>query len=114
MRRVAANIVYLNNKEFHKNHIVELFDGIVINHYGLTQELAMTEWLGGIILLTKVEDMELDGIDSIEEFYDKAEKMMEEYGAAKRFYAYHLNKVLAPSAKFSADNGGGNCYIKRL
>ncbi len=111
MRRVAANIVYTNVKEFHKNHIVELFDGIVVNHYGLTEELAMTEWLGGIILLTKAEDLELDGIDSIEQFYERADNW--DY-QSKRFNAYHLNKVLSPSTKFSTDNGSSNCHIKRL
>lgn len=51
MRRVAANIVYLNNIEFYKNHIVELYEHIVVNHYKLIDELAMTEWFSGTIIV---------------------------------------------------------------
>lgn len=51
MRRVAANIVYINNIEFYKNHIVELYEHIVVNHYHLSDELAMTEWFSGTIII---------------------------------------------------------------
>ena len=112
MRRIAANIVYINNdKEFHKNHIVELFDDMVVNHYNISEELAMTEWLGGMLLLTTASDVDLTQSDSIEEFYEAA-NACEQHDM--RMHAYHLNKVLSPTAKFSADNGGGNCHIKRL
>lgn len=53
MRRVAANIVYINNIEFYKNHIVELYEHIVVNHYKLVDELAMTEWFSGTIVINK-------------------------------------------------------------
>lgn len=51
MRRVASNIVYINNIEFYKNHIVELYEHIVVNHYGLMEELQMTEWFSGTIII---------------------------------------------------------------
>ena len=50
MRRVAASRVYINEKEF-RNHVVELFDHLVVNHYALEGELPMTEWLGGTIII---------------------------------------------------------------
>lgn len=50
MRRVAASIVYINEKEF-RNHVVELFDHLLVNHYPLEGELPMTEWLGGTIII---------------------------------------------------------------
>lgn len=50
MRRVAASKVYINEKEF-RNHVVELFDHLVVNHYALEGELPMTEWLGGTIII---------------------------------------------------------------
>lgn len=111
MRRIAANFVYINNKEFHKNHIVELFDDMVVNHFGLTEELAMTEWLGGILLLTYASNIDLTKVDSIEEFYAAADACESK---DMRMHAYHIDKVLPPTAKFSADNGSGNCHIKRL
>ena len=51
MRRVAASKVYINEKEFHNNHVVELFEHLVVNHYPLEGELPMTEWLGGTIII---------------------------------------------------------------
>jgi len=111
MRRVAANIVYINDKEFHKNHIVELFDDMVVNHYNLSDELAMTEWLGGVILLTKANNVNLSEVNSIEEFYTLANACEIQ---DMRMHAYHLNKVLSPTAKFSTDNSGSDCHIKRL
>ena len=50
MRRVAASRVYINEKEF-RNHVVELFDHLLVNHYPLAGELPMTEWLGGTIVI---------------------------------------------------------------
>ncbi len=51
MRRVAASRVFINEKEFHNNYVVELFEHLVMNHYPLTNELPMTEWLGGTIII---------------------------------------------------------------
>lgn len=51
MRRVASNIVYINDIEFYKNHIVELYNHIMVNHYRLSDELAMTEWFSGTIII---------------------------------------------------------------
>ena len=111
MRRVAANIVYLKVKEFHKYHIVELFDNIAINHYNLIEELLMIGWLGGIILLTHANNLELEGINSIDDFYDKAENWEEQSG---RYFAYHIDKVLSPSTKFRTNDGSCYCHIKRF
>lgn len=43
--------MYINEKEFHTNYVVELFEHLVINHYPLSGELPMTEWLGGTIII---------------------------------------------------------------
>ena len=51
MRRVAASRVFMNEKEFFNNHVVELFNHSVTNHYPLKEELPMTEWLGGTIII---------------------------------------------------------------
>lgn len=50
MRRVAASKVFINEKEFH-NHVVELYDHLLVNHYPLEGEIPMTEWLGGTIII---------------------------------------------------------------
>lgn len=51
MRKVAASRVFINEKEFHNNYIVELFEHHVVNTYPLETELPMTEWLGGTIII---------------------------------------------------------------
>ena len=51
MRRVAASRIYFNNKDFRTNHVVELVDHFVVNHYPLKGEIPMAEWLGGTIII---------------------------------------------------------------
>lgn len=73
LRRIAASKVYILNtnnlrdfteKAFssneegistlytvHTNHVVELYEHRVVNHYPLEGELPMTEWLGGTIII---------------------------------------------------------------
>lgn len=49
-KRYASHILIINN-EFHKNHIVELINHLYSSHYPLTEEQAMTEWIGGTIII---------------------------------------------------------------
>lgn len=51
-RRIAANRVIINDRQL-VQYVVEIENGIVTNYYPLTEEQPFTEWLGGIILLTK-------------------------------------------------------------
>ncbi len=76
MRRVAASRVYLNEKEFHTNYIVELFDHHVVNHYALEGELPMTEWLGGTIIIRNREAYHTSKILSHEEIITSSCGMM--------------------------------------
>lgn len=51
-RRIAANRVIIDDRQL-VQYVVEIENGIVTNYYPLTEEQPFTEWLGGIILLTK-------------------------------------------------------------
>lgn len=51
-RRIAANRVIIDGRQLIQ-YAVEIENGIVTNYYPLTEEQPFTEWLGGIILLTK-------------------------------------------------------------
>ena len=51
IRKVAANRVYLSDSEYYTNHVVEIFDNMVINHYPLMAEQPQTEWLGGTVII---------------------------------------------------------------
>lgn len=68
MRRVAASRVFINEKEFHNNYVVELFNHIVTSYLPLTEELPMTEWLGGTIIIRNREAYHTPEILSPAEF----------------------------------------------
>jgi hypothetical protein len=51
LRRVAANVVIFSDDRRYINHVVELCNSRVVNHYPLRGEIAMTEWLGGTIVI---------------------------------------------------------------
>ena len=48
MRRVAAHEVHVDGRIL-EQAVVELLSGKVVNYYVFTDELPMTEWLGGTI-----------------------------------------------------------------
>ncbi len=54
-RRIASNKVILDDKII-QQCVVELIDGRVVNYYGFKDELPITEWLGGTIILEKDKD----------------------------------------------------------
>lgn len=98
MRRVAATRVYLSTEEFHTNHIVELFDSFVVNHYGLQSELPMTEWLGGIILITTaiLTPIQIRLCTNIQAIYSLAQNTDHH---SPRPQAYHISNVDILSAQ---------------
>lgn len=49
MRRVAANHIILPDGTTLHNHVVELYQGKILNIYPLSGEIPLTEWLGGTI-----------------------------------------------------------------
>ncbi|MDO4159193.1 MAG: hypothetical protein Q4D41_01900 [Prevotellaceae bacterium] len=54
-RRVASNRVVVNGKEY-RQCVVEVQDGIVVNYYTFTDELPLTEWIGGLIDVKRDEE----------------------------------------------------------
>lgn len=95
MRRVASNIVYINNIEFYKNHIVELYEHIVVNHYRLFEELEMTEWFSGTII-----------IHERSAYLVKRQLTQEEVN--------DIYSILSSSSEFSADDCSRYGNIERL
>lgn len=51
-RRVAAHRVEVNGRTLSRC-VVEIEDGRVVNFYTFTNELPLTEWLGGTITLSR-------------------------------------------------------------
>ena len=59
IRRVAAHEVDVCGKETLSMAVVEISEGRVANYYTFSDELPMTEWLGGRIEIKKNEDVSL-------------------------------------------------------
>ena len=56
IRRVAAHEVDVFGKETLSMAVVEISEGRVVNYYTFSDELPMTEWLGGRIEIKKNEE----------------------------------------------------------
>jgi CTP synthase (UTP-ammonia lyase) len=52
-RRIGAHEVHLPDGTILHQAVVELIDERVVNYYEFTDELPMTEWLGGTIIINK-------------------------------------------------------------
>lgn len=104
MRRVAATRVYINEKEFHNNHIVELLDYYVVNHYPLYEELPMTEWLGGAILFAPVHmsEKQLRTLQSVSGFYEAVKGNATDVSPRSRSFAYHVSSVDFATESFTS------------
>jgi len=94
MRRIASSRVYITRKEFYTNHVVELFNSFVVNHYALHNELAMTEWLGGVIVFVNtnelIESLEAsNNVETIEALFEFALSLQQ----TSRQYAYHITNM---------------------
>lgn len=53
-RRVAAHHVVINDRTIDRC-VVEIEDGRVVNYYTFADELPLTEWLGGTIIIKRNE-----------------------------------------------------------
>jgi hypothetical protein len=48
LRKIAANKIIIDGTAY-TNHVVELLDGVLVRHYPLQGEQAMTEWYTGTL-----------------------------------------------------------------
>lgn len=83
MRRVAAHWLYLPDGRKIHLPVVELTGDDVLNYYPIEDELPMTEWLGGIFILSSMRgDVSLQTGDSLEVILEKLQ-------AGERSYPLH-------------------------
>ncbi len=59
MKRYAAHFLYETPSLVHLQYVVELIDGKVTAVFPLTEELASTVWLDGVIILSSYPDYKL-------------------------------------------------------
>lgn len=55
MRRVGAHKVITESSTLNQA-VVEIYDGRVVNYYEFHDELPMTEWLGGTIIINRDDE----------------------------------------------------------
>lgn len=83
MRKVAACRIYISEKDFLTNRIVEIgCGGIVTKILPLSNEEAHTEWFTGTLLLSKISALSVHNITNIKEFY-----------TTKPFIVTHSDKI---------------------
>ncbi|MBQ9362702.1 MAG: hypothetical protein IJT97_04675 [Bacteroidaceae bacterium] len=102
-RRIAANRVYTAPQTHWNNHVVELENGYVTSIYPLNGEQAMTEWLGGIIVVTSLQTTNLNSIRSIDDFYTDPN------GQNNPSVAYHISNIPVQSHEWK-----GNRPVTRI
>ena len=51
IRKIASPLLKLPNGHLLKQQVVEIQEGVVVNYFQLTSELARTEWWSGLIQL---------------------------------------------------------------
>lgn len=111
-------MVFMNREEAYTNHIVEIYGRRVVSHYALKSELAMTEWLGGIIVLTyaEAEEVNLKGVQSVDDFFDRVEKT--EPHQSRCLKAYHLRSAdiatqsLTKNSRIYLIEEDGNSFVE--
>lgn len=54
-RRVAANFVIIGDRKLYPA-VVDISEGRVVNYYEFSDELPMTEWIGGTVILQRDEE----------------------------------------------------------
>ncbi len=99
MRRIAVSKVYTDRYHSYTNHIVELYGDHVAGHYPLPSELPMTEWLGGIIIMSRAEDVDLSHAHTIADILDTLEQAD---STAPRPQAYHITGMDVQSDTLTA------------
>lgn len=98
MRRVASSKVFFSRDDVKTNHILEVYGEHLVNHYALECELEMTEWLGGIMIVTNVDCVDVEGIHTVDEFFDRLEVADSE---SARPVVWHISCVDVKNMKLS-------------
>lgn len=73
MRRVASSKVFFSRDDVRTNYILEVYGEHLVNHYALDCELEMTEWLGGVMIVTNVDSVDVDGVRTVDDFFNRLE-----------------------------------------
>lgn len=89
-RRYAAHFVYAAPGVRHKLHAVEVEEGTVSGLFPLQREEESTEWLGGIIILSPLEQAPVQPGGS---FHGLLEMLCGDVPPGVPLHAYHLQGV---------------------
>lgn len=94
-KRFAAHQIIISSECKFKQYVVEMEGRLVSRIFPLTEEIAFTEWIGGIIILspynerTKLIQLPMD-LKSVLMFF-LTESMQEKEIGSQPFYAWHIS-----------------------
>lgn len=113
MKRYASLLLYLSQKQIHKQYVIELNDHCVSHLYPFVEEIESTAWLGGVIILSTnpeyVMKKNITFDELLQELNDLPSDFNEEYINFQSTYAYHLSAIDTSSMTLLP-----NVYLKRL
>lgn len=102
MKRFACHYLYVSAEECHAYCVVELeAGGRVRAYFPLKEEPAATQWIGGVILVSPMQELE---IDSGETFADFLQRALPETEPGQPVYAWHIAGFDLPGKRFTAES----------
>lgn len=90
MRRVAAHWLYLPDGRRIHYPVVEIEGDSVVNYYPLEDELPVTEWLGGIMILSPLAQLSISPEGTFE---DILKKLHPEKKITYPLYCWYVNNI---------------------
>ena len=88
MKRFACHYLYVSADGCYSKYVVELEDnGRVGAYFPLKEELSATQWIGGVIIVSPMHELE---IYSGEKFADFLQRAMQETETEPPVYAWHI------------------------
>lgn len=88
MKRFACHYLYVSADGCYSKYVVELEDNNRVRKYfPLKEELCATQWIGGVIVISSLHELE---IRSQEKFSDFLKRIMVETDTDAPVYAWHI------------------------
>lgn len=102
MRRVAAHWLFLPDGGKMHLPVVELEDAVVLNYYPIEEELPLTEWLGGVLVLSPVKELNVEKNSSWEEVLRKLHPFKT---LTYPLYCWTVTGIELETGEFTAEHG---------
>ena len=100
MRRIACHYLYVSADGCYSKYVVELEDSARVRAYfPLKEEISATQWIGGVIIISPVHELDICSVGKFDDFLDRA---MLETELEQPVYAWHIADFDLPGKEFTA------------